>query len=365
MDNIKIPILENGTTTLATAGKYCDRNVDVVVDVAGGGDDLPEEIFKFSGNCDYLNSNGIWDWFFNKYYSRITFNNISSVTGWMRNSKIKDFSFDVSILDGNTDVTHMFYGMSELEAVSGKITVGRSGAYLSNMFSGCKKLRHIPLSTLPLFQMHNKTKSLSALFNDCQSLITIPQEIIPHICGSSYTSTFYNCYVLDKIVGLPVCTNTLSSNVFSSTFSNAGRLSRLTFALDNDVPYVVNWKNQTLDLASVPQVGIVGSDNYITKNNSGLSLATKVTDDASYQALKDNPNWWSGTRAYSRYNHDSAVETIHSLPDASAYLATVGGTNTIRLKGDCGASTDGGAINTLTADEIAVATARGWTVTLT
>ena len=33
MDNFQIPISENGTTTLATAGKYCDRNIDVIVNV--------------------------------------------------------------------------------------------------------------------------------------------------------------------------------------------------------------------------------------------------------------------------------------------------------------------------------------------
>ena len=67
---------------------------------------------------------------------------------------------------------------------------------------------------------------------------------------------------------------------------------------------------------------------------------------------------------YSRYNHDSAVRTINSLPDTSAYLTANGGTNTIIFKGASGASTDGGAINTLTEEEIAVATAKGWTVSL-
>ena len=33
MANTQININESGTVTLATAGKYCDRNVDVVVDV--------------------------------------------------------------------------------------------------------------------------------------------------------------------------------------------------------------------------------------------------------------------------------------------------------------------------------------------
>lgn len=35
MANTQIAIGENGTTTLATAGKYCDRNIDVNVDVVG------------------------------------------------------------------------------------------------------------------------------------------------------------------------------------------------------------------------------------------------------------------------------------------------------------------------------------------
>lgn len=33
--NTQINITQNGTTTLATAGKYCDRNIDVNVEVAG------------------------------------------------------------------------------------------------------------------------------------------------------------------------------------------------------------------------------------------------------------------------------------------------------------------------------------------
>lgn len=33
--NTQIEIKENGTTTLATAGKYCDRNIDVNVEVSG------------------------------------------------------------------------------------------------------------------------------------------------------------------------------------------------------------------------------------------------------------------------------------------------------------------------------------------
>ena len=80
--------------------------------------------------------------------------------------------------------------------------------------------------------------------------------------------------------------------------------------------------------------------------------------------MKNNPDWFTCNFAYSRYNHDSAVETINSLPDTSAYIAANGGTNTIKFKGVAGSATDGGAINTLTEAEIAVAAAKGWTVSL-
>ena len=127
-------------------------------------------------------------------------------------------------------------------------------------------------------------------------------------------------------------------------------------------PYTVNWKAQTIDLSNY--VGYANSLNNITDHNSGITADKQVTDDVTYQALKNDPDWFTIDIAYSRYNHDSAVATINSLPDTSAYLATAGGTNTIKFNGASGSATDGGAINTLTEEEIAVATAKGWTVTL-
>ena len=85
----------------------------------------------------------------------------------------------------------------------------------------------------------------------------------------------------------------------------------------------------------------------------------RVTDAASYAALKDETDWWTSIAEYSRYNHDSAVETINSLPDVSS-----GSSNTIVFYGIEGANTEGGAINTLTEEELAIATAKGWTVSI-
>jgi hypothetical protein len=109
------------------------------------------------------------------------------------------------------------------------------------------------------------------------------------------------------------------------------------------------WANQVIDLSKQAGWGTSTQTNY--------DKTKEVKDDATYQALKDDPDWWTNNVAYSRYNKESAVRTLNSLPDTTAT-----GSNTIKFKGEAGSLTDGGAINTLTEEEIAVAAAKGWTV---
>ena len=44
MANTQIAISKNGKTTLATAGKYCERNIDINVAVENAGDDIPDYV---------------------------------------------------------------------------------------------------------------------------------------------------------------------------------------------------------------------------------------------------------------------------------------------------------------------------------
>ena len=161
----------------------------------------------------------------------------------------------------------------------------------------------------------------------------------------------------------------------------------MTFATNNGEPYKVNWKNQTINLAKrIGYIEDTWSHSYEKyaqgywkeKNNVFYNTTDLEQAKLNYNKLKSQDNWFSwssnsgtyeGKNVYysllfSRYNHDSAVETINSLPDTSEYLASAGGTNTIKFKGIQGALTDGGAINTLTEQEIAVATEKGWTVSM-
>ena len=183
---------------------------------------------------------------------------------------------------------------------------------------------------------------------------------------SYYSNGFYYCYALDELVDLPVqyTKATWTDNAFTYTFDYCHRLKNITFKTNNDgTAIVVNWKNQVIDLTNY--VGYASFYRNISEYNSGITEDKQVTNTTTYQLLKNDPDWFTCDINYSRYNHDSAVATINTLPNTSAYLASTGGTNTIKFKGAAGASTDGGAINTLTAEEIAVATARGWTLSLT
>lgn len=206
------------------------------------------------------------------------------------------------------------------------------------------------------------------MFDSCYSLRHIPQSIITNIYTSATKSNSYlytpyihmcdTCYNLEELVNIPIINNvSITSNSFADMVNCCSRLMHFTFGAKTRPDLSVSWKAQTIDLSTF--VGYVIFADHLLSYNSGLTEDTRITDDASYQLLKDNPDSWTTLVQYSRYNHDSAVETINSLPDTSVYLATAGGTNTIKFKGSAGSATDGGAINTLTDAEIAVAASKG------
>lgn len=338
-----------------------------------GGAGIPSEAFTISGDCRFRFANGGWDWFIENYGNQITTSNITDATNIFYYSNVETIPFTINLSTSGCDCGTMFEtcrNLKTLPEVSGK----PNG--FSKIFSNCHRIRQIPdswgnldFSKIPTISYAN----ISSNFNYCFSLRQIPASLLSNLHNDKATGVYYKlyyggfdrCYSLDEILNLPVDGATVTSNMFSATFERCNRLKDITFATDNGTPYTANWKTQTIDL----NLGIgynlgSGDQMYILNYNSGITKDKEVTDDITYQALKNDPDWWTINRSYSRYNHDSAVATINSLPDTSAYLATAGGTNTIKFRGDSGSATDGGAINTLTEEEIAVAAAKGWTVTL-
>lgn len=385
---------KNGSTTTYKPSEMAAA----ITAISGGGSgpDIPDSAFVISGDCGYRFANSGWDWFIELYGNKITTKDISSASYMFNASKLSKIPFEFNFKNGSGYANCMFGYCNNLESVPNlnfKHTDYNSMQYLfidcrklkeigtienaypseiNNMFQDCECLRQLPeFINLNLSRMQTYVYANAAsLFNGCYSLRSIPENLLKQLYGiwtSSYPcvfySMFYSCHTLDEIKGLNPQTGTITNNMFQYTFQNCGRVKNIIFTTqEGGTPYTVSWKNQTIDLSTY--TGWAQSKSYILNYNSGITSDKEVTDDATYQALKNDADWFTTNIAYSRYNHDSAVATINSLPDTSAYLASAGGTNTIKFKGAAGSATDGGAINTLTQEEIAVATAKGWTVTL-
>ena len=360
-------VTENGTYTAPTG---INGYSPVTVNVPTGGAGIPSEAFSISGDCQYKFYKGGWDWFIENYGDQITTSNIINANSIFSYSEVEAIPFTINLSTSGCVCDNMFRNckyLKTLPEVSGK------PKSFSSVFSECYNIRQIPDSWGNLDFSYFNTNSyidMNGIFSQCYSLRQIPASLLSNLHTDKVTSAYnklYNgcfirCYSLNEILNLPVDGATITNNMFSNSFYQSTRLKNMTFATNNGTPYTANWKTQTIDLSSY--VGYADSIAYIPNYNSGITSDKQVTDDTTYQALKDDPDWFTTKIAYSRYNHDSAVATINSLPDTSAYLAANGGTNTIKFKGESGSATDGGAINTLTEEEIAVATAKGWTVTL-
>ena len=339
-------------------------------------DAIPNSAKHLTGNCNSLFVLGNWDWFIEQCGEEITTEGITYTERMFERSKVKSIPFDLNCAY-DCIASHTFYNCENLEHLP-NIT-GR----LINFFSfldSCKRIREIPeqwATGIDWDYINTNTDfnscRISSFFTGCYSLRSIPKVFIKRFYGASSNfnasnGIFNACVSLEEIEGFRGSNTTLTSNCLNGNFNYCSRLTRLVFDYEDEAtntPRTQNWKGQTIDLsygAGYVKYGYMR--DYILNYNSGIIADKEVKDDATYQALKNDPDWFTSKVEYSRYNHDSAVETINSLPDTSAYLAANGGTNTIKFEGAAGSATDGGAINTLTEAEIAVAAAKGWTVSL-
>lgn len=314
-----------------------------------------------SSGCSYRFYQGVWDWFIRQYGHQVTTQDVWGCNYMFTSSRVEEIPFAINMSESHThDFTQIFSSCDNLRELPRIYNAAPKN--LTSFASWCSQLREVPddyFDTWDWSYLDTLTNAYSGqmqgMFSNCSSLRRLPMAAYSHgnpVVHVSY-GIFYNmannCYCLDEIVDLPNphYNATFTSNAFNNTFVNCGRLKEMTFKEMNPV----NWTNQTIDLSQ----GVGGGVDL----SYYMGTETQVTDDASYQALKDHPDWWTSDIAYSRYNHDSAVNTINSLPTTTKTNSNC----IIKFKGEAGSATDGGAINTLTEEEIAVAAAKGWTVT--
>lgn len=350
--------------------------------ITTGGGEIPEEALKITGSCQSLFEKPFWNWYI--AYPGVYTEDITDGSYLFRyNSTITEVPFDINYLATSSDSSsgEMFRGCTKLTSI-GKI-VNKKGGSCARMFYDCQSLQYLPeFVNLDMSSWNTTSNGMAGMFHNCKSLRSIPEDVLKQFWNLSTSSTssahyqqFNYCLGLDEIRGLVPTSKTdsyVTSNLFYMTFYKCSRVKDIIFATQEDgTPYKREaWHNQTITLGENIAVSAggwcVGAGTptacaVTTPNSWWTDRSKEVKDDATYQALKNDPDWWTMDWAYSRYNHDSAVRTINSLPEVAA-----SGTknNTIIFVGDAGSKTDGGAIKDLTAAEIAVATAKYWTVSI-
>lgn len=332
---------------------------------------MKSSLLNITGNMDYMFYAGHWDDFIETYGDKITTSDITDVSRAFAYSTMERIPFEINcrpttaMKAGNC----CNYAANLLEPPVFKNMKIDDMQY---MFKSCKNIRYFPEDYGEDWDWSYMTSATSGyygykngLFDSCYSLRKLPMALYKY--GNPYLNYTYSplrefrdMYSLDEVVDMPFpCDTAFSGTSYSSPFYNSFtglyRCKEFTFAPDIGVK---KWAKQVLDFSKLGY-GYPRTEFY----NSGITADKEIKDSTTYAALKDDPDWYTLDANYSRYNHDSAVATINSLPDCSAYQASSGmGANTIKFKGAAGSATDGGAINTLTEEEIAVAAAKGWTV---
>ena len=233
-------------------------------------------------------------------------------------------------------------------------------------FFAKSRLKNIDLSCIdtnyPIFGQ-NGAKSL---FSESGYLRSINFTNSPnkYFAGNSiqYEGTFYHCFDLDSIEDL----YTTRQTVFTRpTFNNCSHLAKLTFKTVSTSNAKNPYYSSDIDLSTVGYYtnvsegyksdSLLHNNMQIAKSLVRQDATKKITNATTYAELKNDPDAWTTNVAYSRYNKTSAKETLTSLP----YINEA---HTIKFNGEAGSATDGGAIKNLTSSEIAVATAKKWTV---
>lgn len=332
---------------------------------------IPDSALTITGSCSYKFAYGTWDWFLNQMGNKITTYDISSTDymfAW--STGITRVPFTINMKPSKNALNHMFITTNKLMEVP--MILGVQPEKLDNMFSGCNNLRNFPggfAEDWDWSYLDNSTSgytgSMNNMFYNCYKLRTIPQVLLSH--GNPYWTytyaltnrSFYGCHSLESLtdVFIPYKASLKGSyaNAFSDVVTNCSHLKRFTLMTDNDSnPYEVAWSNQTIDLTTV---GYFKSTSDVT--NAGFKDTTKITDEGTWYEYFNsiNPNRWTNDVAYSVFGASAAKELFATLPNTSGTSCAV------KLNSNATSAIPGEAMSSLTEEDIAVATAKGWTIT--
>lgn len=314
----------------------------------------------------------------------------------------------------------LFYNNLYIEDLSDIVFGTKEGTTTSfgEAFHGC-----INLKKLPIFQFKRNIygNQTSSTFSRCFNLEQTEMDKIYQFIGafSTYSQNpqLNYCYKIKEFDWNKINIDfddfsptridfgyapTLEKYVIPATYTKSETTSNRfenkywgSYPMLKDVSFVTNkdgspkkskMTNQTLSWWAYSDsyswgYGNVTSEGY---KYSGIDKTHNIIGDtieetqANYEKMKQYSDWHCTTRnnvsyqgssvpigrLFSKFNHKTMVSIINTIMDTSEYIASKGGTNTIKFYKYQGDLTDEGGTSNLTEEEIAVATAKGWTIAL-
>ena len=388
------------------------------ITTGGGSAVLPEELRVITGNVQHLFSRDYATLYVNTYGKQLTTKDLVNPQMFYDNRTIEEVPFDLNIAGGYTNA--LFDTCQKLKKIKNINIANPTNTQngLGNCFYNCYKLKEIGVIRNPFIThfaqaFYNcnilnyitiegavvENTGLYTLYNAffyCWGLREVDSSLLKLLrvkrAGGYYAGcarVFYGCYSMDRIVafGVPISSSsqTHTDNFYNETFNKCYRLDELTFETNEDgTPKELYANNQVIDLSqdvgycpnSAWQICHIAGDimegkkvpafyDYIQPSASPTDIQNyEITADKHTAEYYNHKDSWTEDYLYSRYNHRSMVNTINTLPDTSTFISSNGGTNTIKFKSNQGDSSPWGGASNLTEEEIAVATAKGWTVSL-
>ena len=241
-----------------------------------------------------------------------------------------------------TGMTNMFWGCTSLTTILQLNTSAVTN--MNSMFSGCKSL-----TTIPQLDTSNVT-NMTYMFYDCNSLTTIP--VIDTSAVTNMNSMFYNCKNLISIPQL----NTSNVTDMSSMFYNCSYLTTIPQLDTSNVTGMTYMFSGCKSLTTIPQLDlskVISVPNMMRSCSAlttlggfqNLGMAYEISQSANYSYYILN------LLNSNKLTHESLMNVINNLYDiktkgCNAQQLILGSTNLAKL----------------TAEEIAIATDKGWNV---